>query len=175
MPTTHKLISSSVLGANATSFTFSSIPQTYKDLIVLATVRGTANLLDYFNVIINSDTSAAYSGNQMATQSAGTPFSNSAVNNSPSDGNIDGRIPANNTNAAAFGNSKLIFSHYTSSMLKSFTHESIVLHDVSTTYVSTMGGFWNNTAAITSIQFKPYNTGAAQFVAGSEFYLYGRG
>lgn len=79
MATTYDPIASTTLIASTTGVTFSSIPQTYRDLILV--VSGTPNLADITRLRFNGDTAANYSlvtmeGNGSATYSGVTTSSN---------------------------------------------------------------------------------------------------
>jgi hypothetical protein len=73
MATTYVLIASNVLASAAASTTFSSIPQTYTDLVINYSARG-ANLA--FQIRLNGDTSTNYSNIGMSgSGSAAASFS----------------------------------------------------------------------------------------------------
>jgi hypothetical protein len=79
MALTFQLISSSTLGSNQSSFAFTSIPATYTDLYVMASLRDAtsgSSLLSVRNSINNS-ASAIYSTTQII--SSGTSMTGSRV------------------------------------------------------------------------------------------------
>ena len=62
MANTHILISSNVLGSNSGSFTFTSIPQTYTDIVLRASVRTDASqIYDGIAIRPNGGTGTIYS------------------------------------------------------------------------------------------------------------------
>jgi len=72
MPATYEPIATTTLGSTVSSYTFSSIPQTYSDLRLVATVqRGTAGSGWYVTLNCNGNTGANY-GYQIMTAYGGT-------------------------------------------------------------------------------------------------------
>jgi len=59
MATTYEPIATSTLGSSAASFTFTSIPSTYTDLVIVAVGNVSAN--SYMKLIFNGVTSSIYS------------------------------------------------------------------------------------------------------------------
>lgn len=171
MPNTFTLIASTTLGSNTAPVTFSSIPQTFKDLVFLVSARGTASTYDYFATYFNGDTGANYSGNMLYSSGGSAPAAGGVASVAPDNGGFVPRIPAPSINAASFSNTKVYIPNYTGSAKKSYRAESLAMQASSTCFIGFTGNFWNSTAAITSVSFKPYDVGS--FTTGSTFYLYG--
>jgi hypothetical protein len=144
MPTpTYTLIDSVTLGSSASSVTFSSIDQTYGDL-VLSTQANTSVLLR-----VNGDSGANYSFVYMYGSSGGT---GSAASTGGTLANIGTNGLAEINDYSATDKHKTIISRYNLS-----------------TFVEARATRWESTAAITSLLLY---TGSS-FNAGSTFFLYG--
>ena len=78
MANTFQLISSNILGSSTSAITFSSIPGTYTDLLLKASVRGDNNgtSIGSFILTVNGSSSSIYSFNRLlgngSTGSIGT-------------------------------------------------------------------------------------------------------
>ena len=66
MPNTYTPIATTTLGSAASSYTFSSIPSTYTDLVIIANVISADTTSKYLTMQFNSDTATNYSGTIMA-------------------------------------------------------------------------------------------------------------
>jgi hypothetical protein len=156
MAATYTPIASITLGADAASVTFSSIPQTYTDLVLI--MNGyTAS--DYVYYQLNGDTAANYSrthlfGNGSTATSnrltgQGALFSAIGVIASPGQGISHIMNYANTT-----------------------TNKTVLNRgNYASGYVGMQVGLWRSTAAITSIQI--FEGGSGNLVAGTTFDLYG--
>jgi hypothetical protein len=153
---TYDLIDSEVLASAASSVTFTSIPGTYRDLILVTGFLGNGG--DSFgNIQINSDTGSNY--NIVNAVGNGTSASSAA---------------ATTTNIAIAGSTTTIRNlSIVQFMDYSVTdkHKSILLRaNLSSDDTRMVAARWANTAAVTSIQI---NAVSNNFAAGSTFYLYG--
>jgi len=161
-------IETAEVSSNASSVTFSSIPQGYTDLIVKFSTRETdAGSFGHFGIIFNSDTGANYASQNFRADGASNSSSFSTGSNyiSASYGNAAG------STANTFGIGEVYIPNYTGSNQKSVTMESANETNSATAYMFLTAGLWTSTAAITSITFKQTITGI--FVANSTFTLYG--
>lgn len=159
MALTHKLIASQTLASNATSITFSSIPQTYTDLKVLFSIRGYSNIFFFLN--FNGSTSG-YANRQIALDSG------AVAQYTRSDTFIGYLQSSGGTNL--FSNGEIYVPNYTNgSYYKTFTAEGWIEAPTGTsTFGNYTGGIWTgSTAAITSL------TLSADHETGSTAYLYG--
>lgn len=156
MPTTTYIpIATVTLGSNAASYTFSSIPQTYKDLVLVSSGKVVSGTGAYY-LQFNGDTSANYSatflyGTGTATSGRLSNQTAAYVNRANSS---DGGGVANIMNYSSTSTNKTIISRGSNS-------------DITILYTN----WWRNTAAITSILISSET--ATNLVAGSTFTLYG--
>lgn len=153
---TYTLINSSTLGSTQSSVTFSSIPGTYTDLILVMNATATTNFTNT-KIVINSDTSTNYSWLNLkgdgtsATSARGTTTADlylGLVN--------QGR-----------GTYRFIFQDYSNVT----TFKTILsAGGLAGNRVEYATGLWRSTSAITSVQVvQPADT----FASGSTFKLYG--
>lgn len=155
---TYDLIDSQVLSTSAASVTFSSIPATYRDLVLVVT--GTTNQNNNSGIRFNSDTGSNYFG--VVAEADGTSISTSAYNGAF----IYGGYNYNNVGLTQSVTIYQIFDY-----AQTNKHKSVLMRtNKADSSVSMVAGRWANTAAINTILIHP---GALQWNAGTTFYLYG--
>ena len=159
MPATYEPIATITLGSGVTSYTFSSIPSTYTDLVLIgdwsiSTAGGAATVVQF-----NGDTGTNYSNTYI--YGTGSAAGSGRGSNSTNFG--IGYETAANTRQ----NTIVYFMNYsnTTTFKTSLTKNSAP----SLQYVAYVS-LWRSTAAISSIKLD--NLGAS-FVSGSTFTLYG--
>lgn len=165
MALTYQALATVTVGSGgASNIEFTSIPQTYTDLLLVHSVRSTVGGYGTdVTITINGSTSDftakrvyGYSNiiaSDSATRSVGTTSGTTA--------------PAN-----TFATSHVYFYNYASTTLrKLFGVEAATPTNSTTDWVAIYnGGLWSNTSAITSISFRDVN---APFVQYSTATLYG--
>ena len=165
---TYTLISSNVLSSSAASVTFSSIPATYTDLVLRASIRSDrAVVTDGLSIAFDS-TTAIYSyrslvGNGSAASSAFDSSQASANGNT-----LDGASATSNT----FASLEMYIPSYTVSQNKPFSIFSCTENNATAAEIDAMAYLYRSTSAISTIVIKSVTT-AVNLVAGSSFYLYG--
>lgn len=166
MPATYIPIASTTLSSSTATVTFSSIPQTYTDLVLrftsrcdIAAVAATANLT------FNGTAGTAYS--ETYIQSTGAAASSVRIANQGYIDVVTGAVGANAT-ASTFSSNEIYIPNYTASANKPLSLFNVTENNATTAYISAEAGLWRNTAAITSISIALTN-----FVSGSTFHLYG--
>jgi hypothetical protein len=168
MPTTYTLIASTVLSSPG-SVTFSSIPQTYTDLVLQISSRTSrTNAVDVICVRPNSNSSTVYSYTYLEA-SSGFPGSGNAGTGGTTEfrsGPTDGASATANT----FGSSEIYIPNYTGSNKKAVSSTSFMENNSSTAYLQAVANLTQDTSAINSLLIFGLNN---SFVAGSSFYLYG--
>jgi hypothetical protein len=166
MPVTYTPIASQTLTTTPSSVTFSSIPQTYTDLILVTNcaVPGGANSI-YFQV--NGDTGNNYSN----TLFYGNGTTATAITGGAG---ALGLIAYYATPASILGNANSIthFMNYSNTTtLKTSIGRANAIGSVYPA-AETMVTLWNSTSAINSITLL-FSAGGVTFTAGSTFTLYG--
>jgi hypothetical protein len=147
-----KLIESKTLATAAASIEFTSIPQTYTDLVVLISSRAAdtgSNGRRDLRVTING-LSTGYTGRELRG------FDSAAVGSTTSSSTYWDmmRMPDNTATASTFGSAILYFPNYFTTGAKSVSMDSVSENNSSTSYyLSIAGGLQSNTSAITSVAF----------------------
>jgi len=168
----YESIASFTADGTAATYTFTSIPATYKHLQIRSIGRHAAAISGSTTTFLrfNSDTSGSYDyhflrGDGSAVQAYGY------ANNSSTE--IYNSLIYNSSTASAYG-AAIIDIHDYSSTTKNKTVRYFSGSDANTASTSFQvvigSSLWRNTAAISSIQIY---TGGANFVSGSTFSLYG--
>jgi hypothetical protein len=168
MPSTYTLISSNVLGSNAASVTFSSIPGTYTDLVIKISARITTTDVDDLLMQFNSLTTYSYQ------QIRGY----NATNVAASRVTAASRIRVSEVNGAtSTANTYTSTEIYVPNYATSVTHPTSsfgAVEENGATYnkINATAGLYSATSVpITSITFSL--TGSFNFLSTSSFYLYG--
>ena len=174
MAQSYQLISTQTLTSGTQSITFSNIPQNYTDLRILFSARvntsgGYSNVKIGFNGSTSNITwrgMYAYGGTNVGSNTGSTE-------------RVAGNANANSSTSATFSNVDVYITNYTSTTLaKSVSADSVVeSNDNTNPLLSFETNLWNpgTQAAITSIELTNSASPAANFDAGSTFYLYGIG
>lgn len=158
-----KLIETKTLTGTAASIEFTSIPQTYTDLLVLVSLRGTTSQIYILtDIFFNGSTTGFSSRGLEGNGSSAVSYTNSTIYINAGNG-------ATST-ANTFSNHSIYIPNYAGSTNKSVSVDGVSENNATTAYASIQAGLWANTAAITSIQIKAR---ADSFVAGSTVSLYG--
>ena len=162
MPDTMTLISAQNVGAGgAASVTFSSIPQTYTDLLIFGSAKNTSGAdADWLAIAFNGSTSN-FTSKYLEGNGSGVGSSSLA--------RLSG---ASNGAANIASNYQTYIFNYTTSAYKAYSFEYGTESNATLGYTVTGNGLWSNTAAITSITLTCGN-GSNNFAQYSNFYLYG--
>ena len=162
-----EFIDGSLLTSDQSSVTFSSIPQTYRALILRSSARTTSSQTDTY-MRYNGDSSAIYANHLLVAN--GT-----SVNAFDLTGQTQTRsaclLTGSTQPAATFGIGYVQINDYASTT-KLKTSKSYVgtVGPVSGGEMQWYDNLWASTSAITSIVL---STGGGDFVSGSRFNLYG--
>tara|TARA_R110000868_G_scaffold201379_1_gene448950 strand:- start:2157 stop:2678 length:522 start_codon:yes stop_codon:yes gene_type:complete len=167
---TYTLISSQVLGASATSVTFSAIPTAYTDLVLRFSVRSSRPANEsIMRFRVNGNTTAVYNMNGIIGY--GTTILPQRQTNSTSivnEFNIVGDGTLNNV----FSSGELYFGDYTSSASKPISNFNVLENNTTAdTNINFSSMLVQDTNPITSIDLS--DGFSANFMATSSFNLYG--
>ena len=169
MATTYTLISSNVLSSSAASVTFSSIPATYTDLVLRASIRTDDAGVQgaQFRIRFNGDTATNYSRTQIYGNS-GAVTSNRTTN-----GSFLGTLDTNGAGSASntFSNAEIYIPNYTGTANKPTSNFGVSEdNNANGVFVGANAGLYRGSSAITSIGCY---VASINFVSGSSFDLYG--
>jgi len=169
-PSSYESIATTTLATAASSVTFSSISSAYTHLQVRAIVRSTTSgtAQDEIQLTMNSDTGSNYAyhfvygngGSAVSGAGASQTYIRSAF------------APRASATANSFGALVLDILDYTNTS-KNTTIRSLAGGDLNNTegLIALCSGLWMNTAAITSLTFKPES--GNNFPQYTQFALYG--
>lgn len=158
---TYEPIATTTLGSDSTSVVFSSIPQTYTDLVMVFEGYNTVASAMDFEYEANGDSGNNYSETAVWGNGS-TAYSNRHSNYG---GGIAGTI-YNNTRGTVIAN----FMNYSNST----TYKTCISRSSNAgNLVGASVSLWRNTAAITSLNFNQPAGQSGKFAAGSTFTLYG--
>ena len=165
MPATYEPIATYTIPSAQASYTFSSIPSTYTDLVIVAnTGYNAANY--YTEMYFNGSTASDYSATFLAGLGA------SAVSSRRTSYVL---IPFNDNNSGTttVSTSSIchIFDYANTNVFKTAVVRSNNVPGSAFPGVEAAVGLWRSTAAITSITLRSSNSG--QFITDSTFTLYG--
>ena len=166
---TYTLISSQVLGSSAASVTFSSIPSTYKDLVVRCSLRTdrTAATSDAILITLNSDTGTNYSYTSFyGSGTAAGSSTNSLANNA-----YNPYTDSNTATANTYGSHEFYIPNYAGNKNKPFSSINAMENNTTAAFLFAIANLYSSTTAISSISFAP--NGGTNFLTYSSFYLYG--
>ena len=167
MANTYKLISSVTVGSGgAANIEFTSIPDTYTDLVILSSLRTNTSGDDFDGIRMTfNNASANRSMKRLYGLGSGSPgtSSNSYIMASQAS------TALNTSNT--FGNGFCYIPNYRSSNYKSASSEEVNENNATRAIAEIDANLWSDTSAITSIQLVSEN--AANFVQYSTAYLYG--
>lgn len=161
MPKTYEPIATSTVGTATTTVNFTSIPQTYTDIVVASSIQVSGNVNVFMT--FNSDSGANYSFTLL--QGDGSTASSGRASNQT-------RIQLDSVAYPPFSGSSFApgivhINNYSNST----TYKTALLRaNNAAAGVSLGSGLWRNTAAITTITFV---AGAVNFAVGTTFTLYG--
>jgi hypothetical protein len=160
-----KLIETKTLGTAAASIEFTSIPQTFTDLVVKISSRSdragshVAGIrIDFNGLSTNFSTRSLFGDGSTATSNT----------------DIEGRAgltTATSSTSNTFGNTELYIVNYAGATNKSVSVDSVTETNDSPGFQWLAATLWSNTSAITTVGLSPANS--SNFIAGSTISLYG--
>jgi hypothetical protein len=156
-----QLIETKTLGTAAASIEFTSIPQTFTDLVVVASARSSGTENFYFLGFNSLTTNFSYrflQGNG-STASSGSDTTRPFLSMCPS-----------TFTANTFSNNTIYIPNYAGATNKSISIDMTTENNATESRATIEAGLWSNTSAITSIQF---TNPSGDFVIGTTMSLYG--
>jgi|LakMenEpi03Aug12_release.lakeMendotaPanAssembly.Ray.scaffolds.fasta_scaffold07905_2 hypothetical protein len=154
---TYVAIATQTLGSAAASVTFSSIPSTYTDLVLVVSAQNTSSL-NNGQITFNGDTSTNYSGTYLQGNSS-----------NPSSGRVTNTSNAYTMEFTSTGLSPLItniMNYSNTTTFKTLLQRGGSASDRTAAWVN----LWRSTSAITSLSIATFG---GNFATNSTFSLYG--
>ena len=159
-------LATTTLGASASSVTFSSIPATYRDLVLIGNARTTATSARGYEICgfqFNSDTGGNYSRLRMRYNGSTAASDGGTAGNLEFEGIVD-----QGTASGTFNMVKLqLFDYSATDKHKTALYGG----NNSSGQTGSYAGRWANTAAVNTIRF--FTAQGGTFNSGSTFSLYG--
>jgi hypothetical protein len=163
MATTYQLISSVTVGSGgAASMSFTSIPATYTDLVVLWSARSNDPQPGVNSLISFNGSTSNFSGRYLEGSGLGS--------GSGSFARFVGVDNSLNSTGSTFSNNMVYISNYAGSNYKPFSADSAQENNQTQAQQTLNGGLWSQGTAITSVTITPANGSYVQY---STAYLYG--
>jgi hypothetical protein len=162
MPSTYEPIATQTLGSATATVTFSSIPSTYTDLVLVTSSKKDTATAANEAIRFNSDTGSNYSYTLL--EGTGSAAASGRATNSTSIALDDAAL----VDTSNFRPAIVSIQNYSNST----TNKTILSRaNNASRGVDAIVGLWRNTAAITSVSV--ILQGGSNFAAGSTFTLYG--
>ena len=166
MPDTFVKIASVTVGSGgASSIDFTSIPQTYTDLCIKLSARGTGTSNTWTQGVLYPNGSSS----NLSYRAVYGVFGTTTGSETGTGGGAWFGTTVNNT-ANTFATNEIYIPNYTSSAYKSYSTDSATENNATSNYMALIASLWSSTAAITSIELK-FPT--VDFVQYSTATLYG--
>ena len=163
MATTYTLISSVTVGSGgAASMSFTSIPATYTDLVVLWSARTSSSQTSTNTEISFNGSTSNISGRYLEGSGSGA--------GSGSYARFVGTDNAATSTGSIFSNNMVYISNYAGSNYKPFSADSGQENTTSQAQITLNGGLWSQGTVITSVTLTPATSSYVQY---STAYLYG--
>jgi hypothetical protein len=164
MATTCKLIAKATLGSDAAEIDFTSIPATYTDLLLVASLRSADT---------DGDDDAGLKINAVSTNRSyrilrGNGAAAASFNNTT---DFIGTMPAATSTADSFSSFEIYIPNYAGSTNKSLSATAVQETNGTTAYMFAFAGLWSSTSAITQLTL--YSRSALNLKTGSSAFLYG--
>jgi len=150
--------------SGASTIVFSSIPQTYTDLLMVVSGRASRSAVAD-DMFINFNGSTSNITNKFV-------YGNGTSGLSSSYSLHAGNLVCDTATANTFGNTTIYIPNYTSANYKSFSVDSVTENNATTAYTDLVAGLWSSTAAVTSLTVYS-GTSGSNFLQYSSASLYG--
>jgi hypothetical protein len=156
------LIQTTTLGSNTLNITFSSIPQTFTDLLIMSSIRTVTSAVNFDDIAITvnaSDTFSRLEGNgSAASSSTGTGYT------------LGGMASTSRVTANTFCNSIAYITNYTSDTKKTIAVDSVIENMATASGLRMSASLIGPTDPITSLTIA---AGGVNMVTHTSISLYG--
>lgn len=169
MARTKRLIASTVLGSNAASVTFSSLPQTFDDLVILSSARSQrtpASSAQLGILLVQPNGLTTGLSQRYMAGSGSSTFSSTdttwGISITPDD--------TSNWTASTFASVEIYIPNYAGSASKTMAATTCLENNATASYIYAIAGLRSSTDAITSLVI---SGGTHGIKSGSSFQIYG--
>ena len=164
MALTYEAIATVTVGSGgAADIQFTSIPQTYTDLLLSLSLRDADTGGNWSEASIKPNGATS-------NRSQRSVYGTGSAAGSDSGSNIYAWISNANNTASTFGNATVYIANYTSANAKSMSIDSVTENNATGALAVLNAALWNDSAAITSITITPEVANFAQYSTAT---LYG--
>ena len=167
MATTYQPIATTTLGSAAASYTFSSIPATYTDLIIIASIKADSTTIATPALRLNGDTTSNYSATWLYGNGSTATSSRASSQTYLYTGDYVAGVES--TNFATFITQ--IFNYANTTTFKTVLSRNNQINSADGETGATVGLWRKTPEAINTILYT--STNGANYAAGSTFTLYG--
>jgi DNA-binding GntR family transcriptional regulator len=168
MPTYTQIGTAVVVGSGgAATIDFTSIPNTYTDLVLKWSIRSASASWANLSIKLNNSTST-YTMRYL--QGSGSAASSYSATTNP-DNLFNGYNPGTTQTSSTFSNGELYLPNYAGSAYKSYSADNVAETNASTAYMHLVADLWSSTSAVNQITI--YDTNGANLAQYSSAYLYG--
>lgn len=164
-----QLVSTVTVGAGgASSISFTGIPQTGTDLLLVLSARSDAALVQTPVLLtVNADNTTTYQnrglrGGGSSTDSTNTPTNLGIFLNS---------ISAASATSNTFSNGSVYITNYSGSASKTFSTDNVFENNATEAQQAIFAGLWPQTAAITTLRLNPLSGNFAQNTTASLYLI----
>jgi hypothetical protein len=157
-----KIATVTVGSGGASSIDFTSIPNTYTDLMVLISGRSALTGSNYMTLTLNGSSSTFSMRGMFGSGTSTGAFT------TPS--NYAGENAVSTATSSTFGNTYLYFPNYAGSTNKSYSGDGVGETNASAAFQSIFAGQWATTSSVTSVSLTPISTTWLQYSSAT---LYG--
>lgn len=165
---TYQLIETKTVGTGVSNIEFVSIPQTFTDLLFVASIRTSrAAVDDELGFRYNGDTGTNYQFRRVQGLNNGNGYTDSNTLSFGFFGAVNGNSSTSNT----FGNLSFYLPNYTGSTQKNSSMDAAIEDNSVNGYTQIMATRYTQTTAISSINI--YSLNSASFATGTTISLYG--
>jgi hypothetical protein len=161
----YNLIATSTVGSGgASTIEFSSIPQTFTDLLVVASARTNRATVvpDILQIRFNGLTTDVSYRHLYGDGSTVTSETNSIGN--------AGNATASGATASVFSSHSIYIPNYAGSTNKAFFVDSVTENNANQSFQELIAGLWSNVAAITSLTFASWTSATIQQYSSISLY-----
>ena len=170
MPTSFFKIASTTVGSGgASSITLSSIPSTYTDLQLFASLRADGTFgVTWYDTYITFNSANLSWRDIIGLGTGGTQGSRNDTT-----GFVTLGVPSSAATASTFGNIQLYIPNYTSSNNKSASMDGVSENNATAAGMGLHAGLYSSSSVVSSITITPYNSPTVKFAQYSTVTLYG--